>query len=150
MTVSFRNVDASPSDPVETWPFEALVTMIERGLVPDWQPLIAELRRAPWGATARRVETYLGYAEPTATTRLFALVLERARSDADDADRAEVAARVRAAIAASGLTATAFATAIGTSASRLSTYASGRVIPSAALLLRIERVGGESSSARLG
>lgn len=137
MTVVFRNVDASPTDPIATWPYEALMICIERGLVADWKPVIAELRRSPWGRTARRVEAYLGYAEPSATTRLFALILERARHDAEADERAEVAARVRSAIAASGLTAAAFADAIGTSPSRLSTYASGRVVPSAALLLRM-------------
>ena len=27
----FRNVDADPADDVETWPYEALVTAIDRG-----------------------------------------------------------------------------------------------------------------------
>ncbi len=143
MTVSFRNVDASPTDPVSTWPFEGLVIVIERGLVADWQPLIAELRRSPWGATARRVAAYLTFAEPGSTARLFTLVLARARSAAEAAERAEVATRVRDAIAASGKTAAAFAADIGTSPSRLSTYTSGRVVPSAGLLLRIERAGAE-------
>ena len=44
-SLRFRNVDASPSDDVTTWPYEAIVTAIERGLVPDWQPLFAEIRR---------------------------------------------------------------------------------------------------------
>ena len=140
MTLAFRNVDASPSDPVATWPYEGLVTCLERGLVPDWKPVVAELRRSPWGRTARRLEAYLGYAEHSATTQLFALLLERARAAADADERAEVAARVRTAIDASGLTAAAFAEAVGTSASRLSTYATGRVVPSAALLLRMERL----------
>lgn len=69
----------------------------------------------------------------------FGLAVKRARSNADAADLAAVAARVRDAIAASGLTASAFAAEVGTSASRLSTYASGRVTSSAAMLLRIER-----------
>ncbi len=142
MTLAFRNVDASPADPVATWPFEGLVIAIERGLVPDWQPLIAELRQHPWGATARRVEAYLGFAEPSPTARLFTLLLERVRADAEAGERAEVAARVRGAIVASGLTAAAFAAEVGTSASRLSTYATGRVVPSAAMLVRIERRGG--------
>jgi hypothetical protein len=150
MTVSFRNIDVSPSDPVATWPFEGLVIVLERGLVADWQPLITEVKHHPWGVTARRVESYLGYAAPSPVTRLFSLVLERARAAADAEDRAQVAARVRAAITRSGLTAAAFATAAGTSASRLSTYANGKVVPSAALLLRIERIGaGESPSLRL-
>jgi len=146
MTVTFRNVDATPSDPVATWPFEGLVVVIERGLVADWQPLISELQRSPWGLSARRVEAYLGYETHSSTTRFFALALARARSAADAEDRANVAARVREAITRSGLTAAAFAAAAGTSASRLSTYATGKVVPSAALLLRIERIGaGESS-----
>ena len=146
MTVTFRNVDASPSDPVSTWPFEGLVVVIERGLVADWQPLISELQRSPWGLSARRVEAYLGYETHSPTTRFFSLVLAPARSAADAEERANVAARVREAITRSGLTAAAFAAAAGTSASRLSTYATGKVVPSAALLLRIERIGaGESS-----
>ena len=83
MTVSFRNIDASPSDPVATWPFEGLVIVLERGLVADWQPLITEVKHHPWGVTARRVESYLGYAAPAPVTRLFSLVLERARAAAD-------------------------------------------------------------------
>lgn len=76
----FRNVDAAPDDDVRTWPYEALVTAIDRGLVADWQPIFVEIRRSPWGAIA----------------------------------------------------------------SRLSTYASGKVTPSAAMLLRIERLADES------
>ena len=64
-------------------------------------------------------------------TRLFRLVLDDARRQEDQADRAEAAARVRTCIARSGLTAAAFAREIGTSASRLSTYARGTVTPSA-------------------
>ena len=59
--LQFRNVDASPSDDITTWPFEALATAIDRGLVADWQPIIAEIRRAPWGAVTRRVEHHLDH-----------------------------------------------------------------------------------------
>lgn len=139
MPVTFRNVDASPSDDVRTWPYEALVTVIDRGLVPDWQPIFAELRRSPWGKVARRVERYLSYREHDGVSVLFSLAIERARSDADRADRAAVAARVLAAVQRSGLTKAEFAETVGTSASRLSTYLSGKVVPSAAMLFRIER-----------
>lgn len=139
MSVAFRNVDASPTDDVRTWPYEALVAVIDRGLVQDWQPIFVELRRSPWGKVARRVEHYLSYREPDGVSTLFALAIERSRLDADSADRAEVAARVREAVARSGLTNGQFARLVGTSASRLSTYLSGQVTPSAAMLLRIER-----------
>lgn len=140
MPVAFRNVDASPADDVHTWPYEALVTVIDRGLVGDWQPIFAELRRSPWGKVARRVERYLSYREPDGVSTLFALALERARSAADRADRAAVAARIRNAVVGSGLTNAEFARLVGTSASRFSTYLSGKVMPSAAMLVRIERV----------
>lgn len=144
MPVSFRNVDASPTDDIRTWPYEALVTVIDRGLVSDWQPVFAEIRLSPWGEVARRVEHYLSYREPDGVSALFGLAIERARADADRADRHEVAARVRDAVARSGLTNRGFARLVGTSASRLSTYLSGKVTPSAAMLVRIERAAGES------
>ena len=141
MPLQFRNVDASPSDPVVTWPYEALVTAIERGLVPDWQPIFAELTREPWGPVARKIERYLSYAPSSGTTTLFRLAIERARKKAEEDERAAVAQSVRSAIASSGLTAAQFAERIGTSASRLSTYARGSVTPSAHMLLRMMTAG---------
>lgn len=140
MSVTFRNVHASPADDVQTWPYEALVTVIDRGLVQDWQPLFAEMRRSPWGKVARRVERYLSYREPDGASTLFALAIERARFDAEHADRTEVASRIRQAVSDSGLTGGEFARLAGTSASRLSTYCGGKVTPSAAMLVRIERI----------
>lgn len=137
--LQFRNVDAAPSDDVTTWPFEALATAIDRGLVGDWQPIFGEIRRAPWGPVTRMVERHLGYREPDGTSAIFRLAVDRARHDAEQLDRAEVATRVRRAIERSGLTSAEFARVIGTSASRLSTYGTGRVVPSAAMLIRIER-----------
>lgn len=97
------------------------------------------MRRSPWGQVARRVERYLSYRESDGVTTLFSLAIERARRDAEQADRAEVATRVRDAVSRSGLTNREFARLVGTSASRLSTYLSGKVTPSAAMLVRIDR-----------
>lgn len=137
--LQFRNVDADPTDAVTTWPYEALVTAIDRGLVPDWQPIFEELRRAPWGVVARRIERYLGYREPDGVSSLFTLAIDHARASADASDRSAVAERVRLAVERSGMTQADFAAAVGTSASRLSTYLRGKVTPSAALLVRMER-----------
>lgn len=145
MSVQFRNVDAEPSDDVTTWPYEALVTAIDRGLVTDWAAVFAEVRRQPWGPLARRIEHYLTYRERDATTRLFELAINRARVDSEARDRSDVARRVRDSIEHSGRSGAEFAELVGTSASRLSTYATGKVTPSAAMLLRIERT--ESSAA---
>ena len=143
MPVEFRNVDASPDDDIRTWPYEALVAVIDRGLVADWKPIFVEVHRSPWGAVARRVERYLSYREPDGVSSLFELAIQRARTDADQTDRAEVADRVRHAIERSGLSKSEFARVVGTSASRLSTYLRGKVTPSAAMLLRMERIAAD-------
>ncbi len=141
MTIhAFRNVDASPSDPVDTWPFEALVETLERGLVIDWQPVFAEIRAHPWGETARRILRWAQGTEDRAAASLFTAAIDRAREHMQTREDEEVARRVRTAIARSGLTAAQFAANIGTSASRLSTYANGHVMPSAGMLLRIENL----------
>jgi len=146
MPVTFRNVDGSPTDDVSDWPYEGLVAVIDRGLVPDWQPIFAELRRSPWGKVARRVERFLSYRRLDGVGVLFGLAIQRARDDAERAERDVVASRVRAAVAGSGLTRAEFARLVGTSASRLSTYLSGKVTPSAAMLVRIEGAAGNPMS----
>ena len=32
--LKFRNITASPEDPVEIWPFEGMVAAVERGIAP--------------------------------------------------------------------------------------------------------------------
>lgn len=141
MTAALRNVSVDDGVDVRDWPYEALVAVIERGLLADWQPILRSLREQPWGSVARRVEHYLTYTEEDSIRALFGLVLTRARADQERVERDAVAARVRAAVASSGLTQSELASRIGTSASRLSTYATGKVVPSATMLLRIERAG---------
>lgn len=43
MTVRFRNVNVDRAAPIDPWPYEALVTMIERGPVSDWVLLTREI-----------------------------------------------------------------------------------------------------------
>jgi DNA-binding transcriptional regulator YiaG len=140
MTVAFRNVEGSPELPVGEWPYEALVACIERGTLGDWLPIIREIRRLPWGTVARQVETYLGYTDPYGVGPLLRRAVASARHDAEAEERAIVAGRVRELVEASGLSRAEFAREIGTSRSRLSTYCTGTVSPSAALLVRMERV----------
>ncbi|MDO3648156.1 helix-turn-helix domain-containing protein [Nocardia mangyaensis] len=65
---------------------------------------------------------------------------DRAREQAEAAERSQVAEEVRQAVADSGVTNAEFAASIGTSGSRLSTYLSGKVVPSSTLMVRIRRV----------
>ncbi len=135
-----RHVEVEPGAPLSTWPYEGLVALIERGTIRDWARVTKEIGRDPWGPVARQVEEYLSYEQPLGVGPLFERAIERARRRADEADRAAVAARVAELIEESGLSMTDFASRIGTSRSRLSTYRSGRVSPSAALMHRMERV----------
>ena len=57
-----------------------------------------------------------------------------------DRDIRAVTDALRTALDASGLSQAEFARALGTSASRFSTYMTGRTVPSAALLLRASRM----------
>ncbi len=148
MTLRFRHLDVDPSDPVSTWPMEAVLTAVERGSLRDWRRIVHTVRADPWGPLARRLEDALSLVQPYGTAVLLRRALERARADAEAAERAEVARRVRAAWQASGMTQAAFAEAIGTSPSRLSTYLRGRVAPASPLLVRMERVAGVGEGAR--
>lgn len=65
-----------------------------------------------------------------------------------DQDTRAVIARLNEAVAKSGLSMRQFARALGTSPSRFSSYSSGKVSPSAAFLLRAERIADALAQAR--
>ena len=121
-TLKFRNIDASPDDPVETWPFEGILAAVERGALPDWRRLAAAIRADPWGPVAHQVLEAIHLSHHYGTTQ------------------ADVASEVRGLVARSGLSKQDFGERIGTSRSRLSTYMSGKVVPSATLMVRMRRV----------
>lgn len=137
MTVAFRNVDLDPSAPLETWPYEALVTVIERGTMTEWARVARSVRADPWGPVARQVEEYLSYEQPYGVGPLLTQAIADARHDAEAEERSAVADEVADLVAQSGLTLAQLASRLGTSASRLSTYRSGRVVPSAAFMVRL-------------
>ena len=138
--LKFRNIDASPDDPVETWPFEGILAAVERGTLPDWRRLAATIRADPWGPVAHQVLEAVHLLHTYGTTELMEGVVARARKLATESERADVASEVQALVARSGMSRQDFAERIGTSRSRLSTYMSGRVVPSAALMVRMRRV----------
>lgn len=146
MTVAFRNVDLDPDSPVHTWPYEAIVTVIERGTIGDWLLLTRAIDANPWGVVARQVEDYLSYESPYGVGPLLTRAIARARRQAEEAERAVVADEVRRVVADSGLTTAEFASRIGTSRSRLSTYRSGRVVPSATMMHRMRHVSEDFSA----
>ncbi len=140
MALAFRNVDVHPSDPVTTWPTEAIQAALERGGIEDWRRIAAEVERDPWGRTARQIAGVLSHSRPYGVADLMEDALARTRQRMEESERAEVAAELRQLVAESGMTNRAFAARIGTSASRLSTYINATVVPSATLMVRARRV----------
>lgn len=143
LTLAFRNLTISPQTPVSQWPTEAVQTALERGDLADWHRVAAEIEASPWGTTARQVEEVLSHSRPYGVAEAMETVLSRARKRAEANERAAIAAAIREAIQRSGLSQAEFASRVGTSPSRLSTYASGKVTPSATLMLRISRTAGK-------
>jgi DNA-binding transcriptional regulator YiaG len=140
MALAFRNLSVDPSEPVSRWPTEAVQAALERGDVADWHRLATEVGGQPWGRTARQLEEVLGHSRPYGVTEVMETVIARARARAERQEREAVAAEIRRAIDRSGLSRADFASGIGTSTSRLSTYATGKVAPSATLMVRIRRL----------
>ena len=64
MPLRFRNIDASPDDPVETWPQEGIEAALERGSLSDWRRIHRAVEHAPWGPVARSLEQVLTYCRP--------------------------------------------------------------------------------------
>lgn len=139
MPLAFRNVDTSIDDPVETWPQEALLAAIERGSLTHWRRIARAIEADPWGPVARSIDQILTYSRPYGVAELLEMAVDNARTAADHRDREEAATRIRKAFERSNMTVTDFAARMGTSRSRMSTYLAGKVTPSAALLVRMER-----------
>jgi DNA-binding transcriptional regulator YiaG len=144
--LKFRNIDASPDDPVETWPFEGILAAVERGTLPAWRRLATAIQADPWGPVAHQVLEAVRLSHPYGTAELLEGVVARARKLASESERADVASEVRALVDSSGLSKQDFAERIGTSRSRLSTYMSGKVVPSATLMIRMRRVAGHTAT----
>jgi DNA-binding transcriptional regulator YiaG len=138
--LKFRNIETSPDDPVERWPFEGILASVERGTLPDWRRLANAIRADPWGPVAQQVLEAVQLSRPYGTAELLEGVVHRARRLAAESERGEVSAEVRMLVAESRLSQQAFAARIGTSRPRLSTYMTGKVVPSASLMLRMRRV----------
>lgn len=136
----FRNLDIDPSAPVAQWGVEGLLAAIDRGSLPDWRRIVAAINADPWGPLASDVSAAIGLAEDRGVSATLGRSIARARQRAEVHAREEVSHRLAALVAESGFTAAEFAARLGTSPSRLSTYLSGKVVPSAALLVRAERV----------
>ena len=144
MTLAFRNIEVTPADPIEQWGVEGIETALERGSLRYWRRIAAAILADPWGKVAREVEEVLAYSRPYGVADLMDRIIESARAESSEDERRVVADEVAALVARSGLSRKEFSARIGTSTSRLSTYESGKVVPSAAMMVRMRRVGASS------
>lgn len=131
--LTFRNINQTPDMPVEDWGFEGVFTAIERGGLLHLRRITDSILADPFGEVA---ESVLEIAP--LLTRPAADALARIVREARGGVAATVARRVRLALRISGLSYRQAAERLGASASQLSNYATGKVTPSAAMLLRIE------------
>lgn len=131
--LEFRNINPDPSDPVESWPFEGIVTAIDRGYLSDWRRMLAHARLYPESQFTDDLREAIAVADDRRAADYLAACLD---SDATT----HCARELTRYIEASRLGRRRFAELLGTSRSRLSTYESGKVRPSAELLERARRI----------
>jgi DNA-binding transcriptional regulator YiaG len=118
---------------------------LERGGLAEWRLLVEAVGADPWGRTARQIEEVLDHSRPFGTAELLERAIEAARARTAAEERAAVAAELRELVRRSGLLQADFARRLGTSASRMSSYVNGAVVPSATLMVRARNLRGNRS-----
>ena len=140
MSPSLRNVDVSPDLPLDEWPMEALLTLVERGSLSDWRRIAVSIDDLPWGSIARNIDVITSWGEHPGVDDILRERLDSARTRAVLAGRRRYADRIRMLRHTTGLSMREFAAEVGTSASRLSDYEHAKVSPTTDVLARIEAV----------
>ena len=138
--LTFRNLDLAPDTPLDRWPHEALFTALERGSISDWHRIAARVEERPFGVLATNLAEVLEYADDLPAATILAGILADARDAVANDARRRATAKTREIVTGSGLTQAEFARRAGASQAQLSQWMTGKVIPSAAMLLRLERV----------
>ena len=134
MPLRFRNIDATPDDPVGAWGFEGVLAAIDRGYAKDWRKLVSAVCSDPELRTV--FEAACEAAESRATVELV-----RAAVKLEGDSYAERAlARLRSAYRGTRMTQAELASRLGTSRPRLNSYLAGRVTPSMDVLVAIEDI----------
>lgn len=130
--------DAVPGEPLTTP--EEMKQAVEGETVVGWREQFALVAADPWAPypiRVRRLAADAGYPE---VAEAFERCMQVYRTQLEVEERRQVAREIRRLVAVSGASQREFARYVGTSPSRLSTYVTGTVTPSAVMLMRIARV----------
>ncbi|RFA11562.1 hypothetical protein B7R21_12750 [Subtercola boreus] len=134
MPLRFRNIEATPDDPVSAWGFEGMLAAIDRGYAHDWRKLVDAV------ATDPELRPVFDEAAEAAESRSTVGLLESALARAT-ATPAELALeRLREAYRGTRMTQARLARELGTSRPRLNSYLAGRVTPSMDVLVAVEQI----------
>lgn len=136
--------------PVEFWPTAAIRAALETDDLAVWQRIVAAIKRDPFGRTARQVEEVLETARPYGVSKALAEVLTRTREHLEANEREEVARHIRALLERSGLGQQEFASRIGVPGNEFATFLSAEASPSAALMVRMQRLSERFARMRAG
>lgn len=116
-----------------------LLGVVDGGSVLEWRHHLSMIVASPWSPYARHLVELAAGVERPEVAAVVERFTELCRDRNKEHEREQVAEEVRRLISASGISQREFAKWVGTSPSRLSTYVSGSVTPSASLMLRMAR-----------
>lgn len=129
--------EASPAPGVET--VEEFLDIAENGSITEWRHLMRLVRESAWSPHAVRLAELAAEAGHAHAASVIAALIDLSREQQHQAERDTVAREIGRLVALSGVPQAEFAEWMGTTPDHLSTYASGTVTPSAAVMLRISR-----------
>jgi DNA-binding Xre family transcriptional regulator len=115
-----RHLEYAPDTPVEDLPSAALVDILERGDLNDWQPIAAAVARDPLGEFADRVMRLVDEYPMYGTSPLWRAWIDRCRARAEGRLRTEAAMDLAGMRRHVGLTQVELAGRLGMSQSDLS------------------------------
>jgi hypothetical protein len=119
---------------------EQLRKILRQEGVNAWRGVLANISAHPWGPAASRLEALASEADLPDALRAIQACERVYRSRMEEDERVTISQEIRRLVRQSGRTQSEFARAVGTSASRLSTYVNGGVVPSSTMFLRMQRV----------
>jgi|GEM_PF-468041 len=116
-----------------------LLGVVDGGSVLEWRHHLAMIAASPWSPYSRHLAELATEASRPGVALVVDHFTQVCREQNKEREREQVAEEVRRVVSSSGVTQRQFAQWVGTSPSRLSTYLSGTVTPSASLMLRMTR-----------